>query len=412
MVDISKVKYSVSVIGDDGTQYNIKNYIQGLGWEESSKEISMRLTFKARNDDTSKGQLSSLVKPGSLIVVTASDGGSFNGEVARGYAEKWNPQDRSSASDLSCICYDEMYRLQRSQDNLYLPDGTGTKSAIQKLLDEWEVPIGEYKGPNATHGKLTFKNKYLSDIILELLDDAVKKGGEKCIIRATKGKADIVPYGGNDSVYVFKLDNTLIVSNSLSTEDLVTKVKVVGQENKSGQSSVEATLTGLTEYGTRQRIYRRGSDEKLADAKSAAQAILDESGKVVEEVSVNAPDIPWLRKGHLVCLKAGTSHGMYYARGVVHNADSMTMTLDLLKAPDEDSDSGGKHAVGDIVNFHGGMHYVSSYADAKGYKATAGKAKITKDPSCSKNGGAHPWHLIHVDSSSNVYGWVDEGTFD
>ena len=134
MVDISKVKYSVSVIGDDGTQYNIKNYIQGLGWEESSKEISMRLTFKARNDDTSKGQLSSLVKPGSLIVVTASDGGSFNGEVARGYAEKWNPQDRSSASDLSCICYDEMYRLQRSQDNLYLPDGTGTKSAIQKLL--------------------------------------------------------------------------------------------------------------------------------------------------------------------------------------------------------------------------------------------------------------------------------------
>lgn len=64
MVDISQVKYSVSVIGDDGTQYNIKNYIQGLGWEESSKEISMRLTFKARNDDTSKGQLSSLVKPG------------------------------------------------------------------------------------------------------------------------------------------------------------------------------------------------------------------------------------------------------------------------------------------------------------------------------------------------------------
>ena len=39
-------------------------------------------------------------------------------------------------------------------------------------------------------------------------------------------------------------------------------------------------------------------------------AILDENGKVVEEVSVNAPDIPWLRKGHLVCLKAGTSHAL------------------------------------------------------------------------------------------------------
>ena len=104
MVDVAKLKYSVSVVGDDGTQYNIKNYIEALGWEEANKEISMRLTFKARNDTTSKGQLSSVVKLGSLIVVTASDGGSFNGEVARGFVEKWNPQDRNSASDLSCIC--------------------------------------------------------------------------------------------------------------------------------------------------------------------------------------------------------------------------------------------------------------------------------------------------------------------
>ena len=65
--------------------------------------------------------------------------------------------------------------------------------------------------------------------------------------------------------------------------------------------------------------------------------------------------------------------------------------------------------VGDIVNFHGGTHYVSSYAGSRGYNARAGRAKIT-----IKNGSgkAHPWHLIHVDSSSNVYGWVDDGTFD
>lgn len=65
--------------------------------------------------------------------------------------------------------------------------------------------------------------------------------------------------------------------------------------------------------------------------------------------------------------------------------------------------------VGDIVNFHGGTHYVSSYPGSKGYKARAGKAKIT-----IKNGSgkAHPWHLIHTDSGSNVYGWVDDGTFD
>lgn len=70
------------------------------------------------------------------------------------------------------------------------------------------------------------------------------------------------------------------------------------------------------------------------------------------------------------------------------------------------------YKVGDIVNFKGGKHYVSSYSNAKGYTARAGKAKITLGPDCKGNGKAHPWHLIHIDGSSNVYGWVDAGTFE
>lgn len=70
------------------------------------------------------------------------------------------------------------------------------------------------------------------------------------------------------------------------------------------------------------------------------------------------------------------------------------------------------YKVGDIVNFHGGTHYVSSYSGARGYSARAGRAKITLGPNCAGNGKAHPWHLVHIDGQSNVYGWVDEGTFD
>ena len=74
--------------------------------------------------------------------------------------------------------------------------------------------------------------------------------------------------------------------------------------------------------------------------------------------------------------------------------------------------SGKTYKKGDTVNFHGGTHYVSSYAGAKGYSAKAGPAKITLDKTCKGNGGAHPYHLVHTNSASNVYGWVDEGTFD
>lgn len=58
--------------------------------------------------------------------------------------------------------------------------------------------------------------------------------------------------------------------------------------------------------------------------------------------------------------------------------------------------------VGDIVDFLGGKHY-SSANGSTGYNVTAGPAKIT---SISK-GSAHPYHCVHTDKSSNVYGWVD-----
>ena len=58
--------------------------------------------------------------------------------------------------------------------------------------------------------------------------------------------------------------------------------------------------------------------------------------------------------------------------------------------------------IGDIVNFTGSRHYISANSGT-GKKCTPGKAKITgKVP-----GAAHPYHLIHVDNESNVYGWVD-----
>lgn len=75
----------------------------------------------------------------------------------------------------------------------------------------------------------------------------------------------------------------------------------------------------------------------------------------------------------------------------------------------EKSEKKSSYNVGDIVNFHGGTHYYSSYPGARGYSAKAGKARITIK---NGKGKAHPWHLIHVDGSSNVYGWVDDGTFD
>lgn len=96
----------------------------------------------------------------------------------------------------------------------------------------------------------------------------------------------MLPKGGNETVYVFKEDNTQSFNQSISTADLITRVKVVGQADGDGRRSVEATVEGRTEYGIRQRIYSRGSDETVEAAKSAAQEILNNEGKIRRDMSV------------------------------------------------------------------------------------------------------------------------------
>ena len=73
--------------------------------------------------------------------------------------------------------------------------------------------------------------------------------------------------------------------------------------------------------------------------------------------------------------------------------------------PDEDESTDEEIMVGDVVYFKGGTHYTNANAES-GLPARAGKAKVTV---ISKN-GKHPYHLIHTDKESDVYGFVDKDT--
>lgn len=415
MIDVANIKYRLVVMTEDKKQYNIKEFVENLGWEENDGELAVRISFTAKNDKTSAGLISSLAKPGCLVGVFASHG-SIDEEVARGYITDWKPTLSGSKDKFDVTCYDELYNLQESQELIYYSSGIGTKSAITKIFDDWQIPMDKYEGPDVTHGKLAYKTEMLSDVLLDILDDAKKKGGGSAMIRAAKGKVSVIEWGSNTTVYHFETDNTKQVSHKKSTSGMITRVKIIGQEDDDGRSSVEAVVNGLTKFGVRQKIYIRGKDDSVSDAQSAAQEIIDEKGQVKEDITVQAPDIPFIRKGDLVHITVGTLKDYYYVRGIRHDADSGSMTMDLKKAVTEvvknNQVTKKSYNVGDIVYFKGGTHYVSSWPGSKGYPAKAGKARIHLGPNCKGNGKAHPWSLIHIDSSSNVYGWVDEGTFE
>ena len=59
--------------------------------------------------------------------------------------------------------------------------------------------------------------------------------------------------------------------------------------------------------------------------------------------------------------------------------------------------------VGDVVQFSGGPHYGSAAASTAAGSPKAGPAKVTR----IVKGAKHPYHIVHTDSQSNVYGWVD-----
>lgn len=279
-IDISKIKYRVILVTSSGKQIDVTQAAESIGWEEGDAELAMRTNISLHNITYEGKKLSSIAQPGCIVAIIA-DWGTGSDEVARGTIVEWEPGEIGNTATLfDIMAYDELFNLQQSQDNRYYTAGTGTKSAIMGIFNDWGVPVEKYEGPDVAHAKTPFKNEYLSNILIQLLDDAAKKGAPKCIIRATKGKVSVLPKGSNKTIYHFDEDtNAVLVRDKISTVDLVTRVKVVGKEDSEGRQPVEAVLDGQTQYGIRQKIYNRSEDDTLATAKSAAQEMLDEQGK-------------------------------------------------------------------------------------------------------------------------------------
>ena len=59
--------------------------------------------------------------------------------------------------------------------------------------------------------------------------------------------------------------------------------------------------------------------------------------------------------------------------------------------------------VGDVVQFSGGPHYGSAAASTAAGTPKAGPAKVTR----IVKGAKHPYHIVHADGQSSVYGWVN-----
>ena len=224
-MDPLKYSYGVLLVSEDKQVYDITNFIENLGWEENENELAARLSFTAKNDNTSKGRLSSLAKPGCYVYLYARYANGAASERMRGRIVEWNPSAKSREEILKIKAFDTLYDLQESKDNVYFSSGASTRKIITSILSKWNISLSAYTGPNVKHGTIKEEKKKLGSMLTEILKEAKKKGGSEAVIRAVKGKVQVLKVCTNKKMYYFyETENLTSVSHKISTAGMITRV--------------------------------------------------------------------------------------------------------------------------------------------------------------------------------------------
>lgn len=325
--------YAVYIVSGS-TKYNVTPALISLDFSDQKTGMAQSLTVKLLNIKVKGSWLSDVFKVRDRIYVHAADG-SKAAEVYRGFVWTRTYDSGLTTREITLRCYDNLIYLQESDDSLYFEAGKSTSDVCSSICNNWGVKLN-YSYSSITHEALALRGN-LSDIFMDDILDKVKdKTGKKYVILSDKDTMHIKPVGSNTTVYHFKAAQNAIATRSECTMDgMVTKVVILGTKNDSDHYPVEASVTKNTDdYGTLQKTETRSEDTTLEDAKKEAENILKEKGSPKWEYELQAPDVPWIRKGDKVYVNAGDIAGTYLIAVSVDriiDGTRKTMTLTLEK---------------------------------------------------------------------------------
>ena len=291
--------------------YNVTSLLIDMDIRESKNQIAQSVTLNLYNHMVEGKWLSSIIKVRDRVVVLANDG-TKSQEVFRGFI--WDRDYHSSLSDreISLKCYDHLIYLQKSEINEFFESGKTTQEIVQTLCNDWGVKL-EYSYESTTHEKLVLRGNLADILTSDILDMVKDRSGQKYSITSYKDVMRIKRVATNESVYKIVAGKNAVSTKSRNTMDgVVTKIVIYGKAGKDDRPKVDATLSENTEeYGTIQKIISRSENETIDAATAEAQNILDKNSVPKNTYEVQAPDIPWIRKGDRVFVDAGDIQSKY-----------------------------------------------------------------------------------------------------
>lgn len=393
--------------GEQG--YDVTQLVEQVKWKGRKGSSSRTLAVTLIDDDGYKHARSGIdVEQGHQCIF------SYDGvELFRGIIMS---QTQSNQKKLQFTAYDNGIYLANNKDTFCYENKTAS-DVFWDCCTRFGLPMGEvascsYKIPELTKSKTT-----AFDAIADALSLDFDATGIRHYVASSKGKLSLLTRRENILQWVIEVgQNITSYSYSRSIEDIKTRVKMVSKE---GTTVAEKSNSELEKkIGIFQEIDQPDESLTTAQVNDLIESIMEEKGTPERTLTVEAMGIAEVISGigvYIIIPELEISRTFYVDEDThtfEDNKHTMSLKLnyanDLAKEEKGAEDSGKDYKVGDVVQFNGGYHYVSSTAsNPTGSKCAAGPAKIT----LIAKGAKHPWHLIHTDSSTRVYGWVDDGTF-
>lgn len=392
--------------------YDVTQLVEKITWKGRKGSSSRSLKAVLIDDDGYKHARSEIdVEEGHQCLF------SYNGtELFRGIIMS---QTQTQRKKLTFTAYDCGIYLANNKDTFVYENKTATE-IFKDVCTRFGMPTGEVASCTYTIPELTKSKTTAFDAISDALSLDYDATGIRHYVSSDKGKISLLTRRENILQWVIEVGQNLSTySYTKSIEDIKTRVKLVSKE---GTTLAEESNSSLeSKIGVFQDIDVPDESLTTAQIKALVSSMLEEESTPERTLTVEAVGIPEVISGIgvFIIIKAlGLSRTFYVDEDShVFEDNKHTMTLKLNYANDlsketstssSTSSSSKTYAVGDTVQFNGGYHYVSSNASSPtGSKCAAGPAKIT----LQAKGAKHPWHLIHTDSQTRVYGWVDDGTF-
>lgn len=330
------VDYRFWLLPPDGKKKNVTDLIESATFTSTDDGIVDTVSIRAKNEKIEGKWIHEDFYLARRVVIEAMDEETPWTEVYRGTFDSW--QTNASDYTIESTATDGNQILIGNDIIYYFPKGTA-EGRIKRICSDLGMSVGRLEGLSATLSKELVKSQATAKI-LEYKNVAMQKTGVKTVLLNTKGKFEIVKRGSNDKIFVLSHEAAAEGTDSHSIpSDFTTIVKVYGAEKKKKMPPLKSTVKGDTTFGSHTQIIYSSNYDSLAEANTAAKAILDEKGKPLKKQTIkDHVDIPFIRIGDAVDVLIGTiaveNSGApkpvrRYVTAISRDYVNKTMTLEL-----------------------------------------------------------------------------------